>query len=46
MAKLAIGTPAPEFKLPSHLGPEVSLGEFRGRKHVILAFYPKDDTPG
>lgn len=46
MAKLAIGAPAPDFSLPSHLGGEVSLGQFRGRRHVILAFYPKDDTPG
>lgn len=46
MSKLDIGTPAPEFRLPSHLGGAVSLSQYRGRRHVILAFYPKDDTPG
>lgn len=46
MSKLDIGTPAPEFTLPSHQGGEVSLSQFRDRRHVVLAFYPKDDTPG
>lgn len=46
MPKLSLGTAAPEFTLPSNLGGEVSLSQFRGRQHVILAFYPKDDTPG
>lgn len=40
------GDPAPEFKLQSYPRGEVSLSEFRGKKNVILAFYPKDDTPG
>ena len=39
------GTQAPDFRLPSTSGGEVSLSDFRGRK-VVLYFYPKDSTPG
>ena len=39
------GDVAPDFRLPSTRGKEISLSQFRG-KDVILYFYPKDDTPG
>ncbi|HXG02794.1 MAG TPA: peroxiredoxin, partial [Candidatus Binatia bacterium] len=39
------GRPAPNFSLPDAGGRSVSLADFRGR-HVIVYFYPKDDTPG
>lgn len=42
----AEGRPAPDFELPAHGGRSVRLSEFRGRQHVVLFFYPKDDTPG
>jgi len=39
------GDAAPDFDLPSHRGSErVRLRDFRGRKHVVLAFYPLDWT--
>jgi thioredoxin-dependent peroxiredoxin len=41
-----IGRPAPDFTLPSTGGDPVSLRQFKGRKTVVLYFYPKDDTPG
>ena len=41
-----IGKPAPDFTLPSTTGEPVSLRQFKGKKTVILYFYPKDDTPG
>lgn len=39
------GQPAPAFKLSDQNGDTVSLEDYRG-KHVIVYFYPKDDTPG
>jgi len=41
-----IGKPAPDFTLPSTSGESVSLRQFKGKKTVILYFYPKDETPG
>lgn len=40
------GDQAPEFSLPASNGAEVSLSDYRGKKHVVLYFYPKDNTPG
>ena len=37
---------APDFRLPSNLGAEVSLSDFRGKNSVVLYFYPKDETMG
>lgn len=39
------GKAAPAFTLTDGDGNRVSLADFKG-KHVILYFYPKDDTPG
>jgi peroxiredoxin Q/BCP len=39
------GKQAPAFTLEDADGKTVSLDDFAGR-HVILYFYPKDDTPG
>jgi len=41
-----IGKMAPDFTLPSSAGEPVTLKQFKGKKTVILYFYPKDDTPG
>ena len=35
-----VGQAAPEFTVPSTAGRDVSLAEFRGRQHVLLAFFP------
>jgi peroxiredoxin Q/BCP len=42
---LDAGIPAPEFALPDETGAVRRLADFRG-KHLILYFYPEDDTPG
>jgi peroxiredoxin Q/BCP len=42
---LNIGDPAPDFDLLDGDGNQVRLADLRG-KHVVLYFYPKDDTPG
>ena len=44
--KVKVGDVAPDFKLPSNHRRDVSLSEFRGRKSVVLYFYPKDETQG
>ncbi len=40
------GDVAPDFKLQSDDGKTYSLSDFKGKKEVVLYFYPKDDTPG
>jgi peroxiredoxin Q/BCP len=39
------GEPAPPFELTDAKGKPVALEDLAGR-HVVLYFYPKDDTPG
>ncbi|MBK8417293.1 thioredoxin-dependent thiol peroxidase [Candidatus Villigracilis saccharophilus] len=39
------GIPAPEFELLDDTSTLRKLSDYRGR-HVVLYFYPKDDTPG
>jgi thioredoxin-dependent peroxiredoxin len=43
--KLKEGDLAPDFTAATNGGGKVSLSDFRG-KHVILYFYPRDNTPG
>ncbi len=42
---LQIGQPAPGFSLPDADMEMVRLSAFKGRKNVVLYFYPRDDTP-
>lgn len=43
---LKVGDMAPDFTLPSTAGKPVKLSEFRGKKNVVLAFYPAAFTGG
>jgi len=43
---LKVGDLAPEFSLPSTIGKQVALSEFRGQKGVVLAFFPAAFTGG
>jgi peroxiredoxin len=40
-----VGEEAPDFTLKSHLDTEVKLSDFRGKKNVVMAFYPLAFTP-
>ncbi|HEU4331025.1 MAG TPA: peroxiredoxin [Lapillicoccus sp.] len=39
-APLAVGEPAPSFALRNQFGERVSLDDFRGRKNVVVVFFP------
>jgi AhpC/TSA family len=42
--KMQVGELAPDFTLLNQAGVPVSLGDFLGTKHLVLYFYPKDNT--
>ncbi|MES1981894.1 MAG: peroxiredoxin [Pseudomonadota bacterium] len=44
--QLQAGTEAPQFELYDADMEEFNLAALRGKKNVVLYFYPKDDTPG
>ena len=41
-----VGQPAPDFALKSHDNEEVSLGQFKGDKWVVLHTFPAAFTGG
>jgi peroxiredoxin Q/BCP len=43
---LAPGSPAPGFELTGSDGRTYRLDQFRGRRGVVLAWFPKAFTPG
>ena len=45
-SEIQTGDTAPDFELSSQSGSKVRLSDFRGKKSVVLYFYPKDDTYG
>ena len=43
---LKVGDPAPDFELAGHRDTErFKLSSMRGKKNVVLVFYPLDWTP-
>lgn len=40
------GSKAPEFTAVDQNGEKVKLSSFKGKKNIVLYFYPKDMTPG
>lgn len=40
-----VGQAVPDFELKNQHGDTVKLSDYKG-KHVVLYFYPKDNTPG
>jgi len=45
-AELAVGDPAPDFKLQASDGKTYTLSQFKGKKAVVLAWFPKAFTSG
>lgn len=48
MPALDVGATAPEFELAGVIGEQphqFRLRDYRGKKHVVLAFHPLDWTP-
>ena len=41
---LPLGTEAPDFSLPDQAGHTTRLSDLRGRRPVVLVFYPMDET--
>ena len=46
LAAVEVGSPAPEFCLPTQDGKSVCLKDFKGKQNVLLLFYILDFTPG
>jgi peroxiredoxin Q/BCP len=46
MAFIEEGSPAPDFTLQDQHGEKVKLSSFKGKKNVLVYFYPKAMTPG
>ena len=42
---ISVGDTAPEFALKDQFDRTISLGQFKGKRHVMLLFYPLDFTP-
>lgn len=42
---IELGAQAPGGALNDHFGRTIRLDDFRGRRHVMLLFYPLDFTP-
>ena len=42
---LKVGDAAPDFELETHNGEKWKLSDMRGKKNVVLAFYPFAFTP-
>jgi peroxiredoxin len=45
MAELNVGDMAPEFELEDQSGKKVKLSQYRGKKNVLLAFFPFAFSP-
>lgn len=44
-AEIKVGDTAPDFTLKDQDQKDVKLGDFRGKKNIVLAFYPLDWSP-
>lgn len=44
--KLEVGDTIPAFTLKNQEGNNFNIDTYRGKKKMVIYFYPKDDTPG
>jgi peroxiredoxin Q/BCP len=44
-APLAVGSPAPDFRLPATTGETIALSDYKGKSNLIVVFYVGDNTP-
>ena len=45
MNRITVGDKAPDFSQPDQHGEQLSLSDFKGKKAVVLFFYPADESP-
>ncbi|HEX3871691.1 MAG TPA: peroxiredoxin [Pirellulales bacterium] len=45
-AELKVGDPAPNFSMQGTDGKTYKLSDFKGKEAVVIAWFPKADTPG
>ena len=46
MGKIEVGSAVPSFSLKDQNGKDFDIDVVKGRKNLVIYFYPKDDTPG
>lgn len=46
LSMVNVGEAAPDFELKNYLGKSFKLSSFKGKKPVVVFFYPADNTPG
>ncbi|MDV2079435.1 peroxiredoxin [Marinobacter xestospongiae] len=46
MPTVELNQPVAEFEAPATEDQTVRLSDFRGKKNLVIYFYPKDNTPG
>lgn len=46
LSMVAAGEMAPDFELKNYNGKTFKLSNFKGKKPVVVFFYPADNTPG
>lgn len=44
--EIQVGQVAPDFRLPATTGGDIALSGLYPSGPVVIAFYPRDDTPG